>query len=904
MALSFLHYPFRDGYIHNWLVAGPQRVPETRAWGCTGDKTHLQAWRAAYMEASGITEMPVERSALSQGTFRIPVSGSRDYEGTWAYTRAREDHFVDVSTIAPAGQVLRAWAYAQVELPSAAEITMTLTTYGPADVWVNDAHVCHHEGTGDHGDSEASNFGSLRQVVFRASCSEGRNAILIRFEQVAESGVATLATALQMAPGAQGEGNVEGLEDATVVIPTMIEPLERRNELEQTFEAAYMSQYVYERNDPIHVQFEEVQGQLSEKYTIRLQAPARTSSLERIYAVTEVRERPDNAEGVTLGPAFHYPDQAYHALMLPAFEEYGEDNMRITRELSLWGLGNNIYSETPYGELVERRFEALKHAARYSDDIWAEMAKMAVSWWSVVESPVILRTVARVQTRQRGSALDLLALLGLLIRFSDDPKFPAALKAPLEEAILGYRFSHDGVEYETESERLLVHTCEILAGERFPTHTFVDSGQTGDWHREEGQKLAMAWMRQRAAGGYTAWDSDVVFAETITALIHLAELADNDEIWEMATALLDKTLYSLALNSFKGSFGSTRGLTEAPQLFHGMLEATSGISRLMWGMGAFTGALPGYVSMACAETYGFPQLVQAIAMDVKIQGRGAVWSRERTAPEDDGQLTNGDGVVKVMYRTPDYMLSSVQDYRPGEKGEREHVWQATLGPAARVFVNHPACASLDAARRPNFWRGNGVLPRVAQWQDVLITIYALPEIGPTPGNFDFTHAYFPIHAFDAYAIREDTTGRPWAFAQKGAGYLALTVAASHPMVGNLALSETGLHAQRELRAYGQHAVWLCQMGREAQDGTFTEFQEAVLRLAPKFGALSVTTPTLRGEMLAFGWDNPLLRDGKLESGIAGADNVRHFESLYGVAELPAEELIIVYGEQALRLNLK
>ena len=93
------------------------------------------------------------------------------------------------------------------------------------------------------------------------------------------------------------------------------------------------------------------------------------------------------------------------------------------------------------------------------------------------------------------------------------------------------------------------------------------------------------------------------------------------------------------------------------------------------------------------------------------------------------------------------------------------------------------------------------------------------------------------------------------------------------------------------------------MGRAAQDGTFTEFQDAVLRLQPEFGALSVTMPTLRGETLTFGGEGPLLRNGQPEPGYTEADDVRHYESIYGVAELPAKEVVIVYGEQAMRLDL-
>jgi hypothetical protein len=177
-----------------------------------------------------------------------------------------------------------------------------------------------------------------------------------------------------------------------------------------------------------------------------------------------------------------------------------------------------------------------------------------------------------------------------------------------------------------------------------------------------------------------------------------------------------------------------------------------------------------------------------------------------------------------------------------------------------------------------------VLPRIAQWQDALIAVYNLPA----DDRMGYTHAYFPLHAFDAYEIRDG-----WAFAKKDDGYLALTASQGFELI------ETGEGARYELRADGAHNVWLCQMGRAAQDGTFAEFQEKVLALDVTFDDLSVTWDTLRGETLAFGWEGPLQRDGE-EEPITGFD---HYRGQYGVAEMPAQEMIIMFGGQAMRLHL-
>ena len=47
-------------------------------------------------------------------------------------------------------------------------------------------------------------------------------------------------------------------------------------------------------------------------------------------------------------------------------------------------------------------------------------------------------------------------------------------------------------------------------------------------------------------------------------------------------------------------------------------------------------------------------------------------------------------VNTYTYRTPDYLLSSAQDYRPGGLNGQIHSWQATFGADAILFTQHPA----------------------------------------------------------------------------------------------------------------------------------------------------------------------------------------------------------------------
>jgi hypothetical protein len=357
------------------------------------------------------------------------------------------------------------------------------------------------------------------------------------------------------------------------------------------------------------------------------------------------------------------------------------------------------------------------------------------------------------------------------------------------------------------------------------------------------------------------------------ALSHLVDLAETEPVWEMAAVVLDKIFFTIAINSYKGVFGSSHSRTSTLFLKGGLLEPTSGITRLMWGMGIFNQHIAGQVSLACMAKYELPAIITNIATSLPEEQ----WSRER-------HKVNAERFVnKVTHKTPDFMLCSAQDYYPGEKGCQEHIWQATLGPAATIFVTHPACTSEDNARQPNFWAGNSILPRVAQWKDVLIAVYNLPE----DDWMGFTHAYFPIYAFDEYLLRDG-----WAFARNGDGYLALTASQGFDLI------QHGHYAFRELRSYGSDNIWICQMGRAALDGDFKTFQENVLALAVAFEDQSIRCISLRGEALSFGWTGSFLLNGK-EQPLSGFE---HYENIYTRSTYPCTQMDIQLGEDVMRLK--
>ncbi|RLT45236.1 MAG: hypothetical protein DWI57_01195 [Chloroflexi bacterium] len=846
----WLSYSLVGGFVHDWLMAGPLASSVPNLDDFPGADFKLQIARSRYRTETGLSAAPAELQKFA------PFGG--ETELTWQVYRAEDDHFVDRSLFYHTCHHLHTWAFGGVESPVAQNANAVLTTNGPADVWLNGQHIhrvehFHHQSPG--------------HSACLLPLQEGRNELLVRFE-----GVAVRECPYVMALRLDGEG-------LSVALPTTVQPVARRQKLEALFATAYLTQDIFTREQEIVVHWPDGNPAV-DNIALRLQRKD-----GRIYSEHHTEGTPKQKQN--LGVAYQFPPGEYEIVLFPHPADYYEKGMRVERRLPLRIVGNHKYSSERYGSYPERREEALKAAARRGVNVFSEIAKMELGWFDLVEQKPIHETIGMINSRADCSDFYLVGLLGMVGRYIESPGFPQELVAPLQECFLNFRYwmdepGSDAMCFWSENHQILFHACAVLAGQLLPDEIFTNAGMTGEEHREKGERMALSWLRKRANGGFREWDSNTYFEEDVLALSHLADLAENDEVRELATVVLDKLLFNLAVNSYKGVFGSTHGRSYAPYLKGGFLEPTSGISRLLWGKGIFNERILGVVSLACAVSYLLPPVIEAIALDPAEE----IWSRERHSGtlERWCDLAEGDWTInKVTYKTPDYMLASAQDWQAGHPGYQQHIWQATLSPEAVVFVTHPPCLSEDGSHRPNFWHGNVVLPRTAQWKDVLISLHKLPA----DDWLGFTHAYFPTYAFDEWALEGG-----WAFARVGEGYLAISASQG------IELTKQGKSAFQELRSYGSENAWLVQMGRAANDGTFADFQAKVLGLDVRLCGLSVQADTLRGESIDFAWEGPLLVNERAQpiSGFA------HYDSPYAQMALGDEKMELQFQDLLVRLD--
>jgi hypothetical protein len=538
----------------------------------------------------------------------------------------------------------------------------------------------------------------------------------------------------------------------------------------------------------------------------------------------------------------------------------------------------------------------------------------------------------------------------------------------------------------TENHYILFNSAAYLAGQMYPDEVFTNSGETGRQKVGKTRVRILRWLDLRFHTGFSEWLSHVYYDEDLTALLALYDFAGDEEIRKKAEMVLDLLVFDMALNSFKGVFGSTHGRAYENTKKWASNEGTTDTFKLLFGMGVFSGydnmsaiafALSGYrvpkviesvarnsishyenkqrmgIKLAEMEKWGLhpdnfedgmlyltleaylhPKTIantirmfdtcnwweNSFLSDFKpyrglLKTLGALGALPLLAKflERDVCRNTREEVNIYTYKTPDYMLSTAQDYRKGYGGDQQHIWQATLGPDAVCFTTHPA--KIEGVT-PNYWAGNGMLPRAAQYKNVAIVIYNIEKIPAlyVPIRHFFTHAWLPKDKFDEVLEKNS-----WIFARKGDGYLALRSqkpyfwkVESSPqkreerrdenknsaLSASLRLSPEDVN--REIIADGAQNIWICQLGRKADDGEFTEFVDKVAAAEVAFSGLNVHYRSPGLGAVKFGWNQPL----SVENVEIPLHGYRRYDNPYSQTEFNADQVEIAAGEHRLTLDWK
>jgi hypothetical protein len=507
----------------------------------------------------------------------------------------------------------------------------------------------------------------------------------------------------------------------------------------------------------------------------------------------------------------------------------------------------------------------------------------------------------------------------------------------------------DGRCYHTENHQIIFHMGELLAGQLFSDRKFSNDGRTGREHVEHALPLIRRWIDFRVKFGFSEWLSNCYFDHDLMALVNLRDFAEAPDVRAKAEMLVDILLFEIALHSFRGVFGSTHGRTTSKMIKSGWGEHTASISKLIFGMGVFNEPDSlGTVSLATSD-YRCPSLIVQVAQDLvtpilckerhsldiedapkyglsysKVEDGHLYWGIQdyihpailelsrgmseaygvrqfedyqqyadqyEAQIREHGKIVDPDLCNKALtevniqtYRTKDYLLSCAQDYRPGKPGYQQHIWQASFGIDTPVFTNHPGADKEGG--RPDYWAGNGIMPRAAQHRNVLICIHRIPSDDPFP----FSHAFFPREEFAE--VQEENS---WVFGRVGEGYVALY--SEHPAWW---MNRVEGEPENELRVDSASNIWVCELGSKTESGGFSDFVKAVAaaQISCQEDSVEYESPSLG--KVKFAWEGPL----RIAEKPVPLDGYKRFDNPYCQSEFASREVVIQREEEKLVLDFE
>lgn len=464
------------------------------------------------------------------------------------------------------------------------------------------------------------------------------------------------------------------------------------------------------------------------------------------------------------------------------------DGSPVFREFPVAVLPSSYRAE-PVGTAEQWRSELLDHVRSTTPSAATALAD------GRVRGVAMERSLWMIRNRADCADFEAVGLLTLLHRVAPEHWDPG-LRDEVRTALLGFKYwidqpGLDAMCYFTENHQLVWHTAELLAGELFPDSEFGNTGWQGSEHAAHGGELAAEWIRRRLAGGFSEFNSNAYLAIDALALVSLVEFATDSSLVADARELLDRILTGLVRTSWRGINGAAHGRSYVNTVRSSRFEETAPILWLCYGMGALNAAVLPATALATASKYRIPP-APATAELVRLSSSG-----EYRFEHD--LLSRPYHSDVVVYKTPDVMLSTVEDYRSGLPGLQEHVWGATLGPETQVYVTHAPNSSTSSSARPNAWAGNRILPRARQFRDVVLALYRIPPDDP----MGYTHAWFPLSTLDSWEQRG-----VWTIGRKGGGIVALACEDGARIV------TVGPDAYQELRPNGLGAAWVCVVGDE------------------------------------------------------------------------------------------
>ncbi len=290
-------------------------------------------------------------------------------------------------------------------------------------------------------------------------------------------------------------------------------------------------------------------------------------------------------------------------------------------------------AEPDAGSFEARRVAFLAHCAtnpapENTKVVFYELARLAAdgATGSGVHEGAIFAALDFVDARRDCVDFTLHGVLRLLYQFGDHPGLSTGLLERCRQTVLGFKYwpdepGADSMCTWTENHHILFAGAAYLAGQMFPDAVFVNSGHTGSQKMVVNRPRILRWLDLRFRTGFSEWLSHVYYDEDLTALLALADFCRDPEISARATMVIDLLLLDIALNSYRGVFGSSHGRAYENTKKWASNEGTTDTAKLLFGMGQYSGFdNMSAVAFALSPSYRLPPAIAAIAAGARRLG--------------------------------------------------------------------------------------------------------------------------------------------------------------------------------------------------------------------------------------------------------------------------------------------
>lgn len=246
------------------------------------------------------------------------------------------------------------------------------------------------------------------------------------------------------------------------------------------------------------------------------------------------------------------------------------------------------------------------------------------------------RSFEKISTLRDTRDFDALYLLNLWLDYRDHPMLAPGTADAIGNALADFKMwftepTPEGIiddsYYWTENHQVLFHTIEYLVGQEMPDRPLSTDRKSGAEHNAIARERLLRWLDQRARFGFAEWHSNVYYQKDLTPLLTLIEFADDEEIRQRATVILDVLLYDMATHTIRGAFGATHGRSYKKDKMTRRHDDTWGGVKLLFDQTDLpyqSRGHPDATLLARSEHYRMPEVILRIA-----QTTDAFTERER-----------------------------------------------------------------------------------------------------------------------------------------------------------------------------------------------------------------------------------------------------------------------------------